>query len=760
MTWKRIFIFVFAGAICVASGGYSLLSQTIKTTIAPSPAPHAKQVIPPEIFGSFIEFIWDTMNGPFGMCAEEIRHRGFDRKGSFEGISEDWRPFGNAEAIATTTFRLDSGGYNKRGVYAQTILRTDATKPESGILQDIVINGNVSHTFYVYARGTVQHATMKIITMDGKDELFSAQVKIISDDIWQKTTVTVPPLPISGKVKVIFSFSDAGTLQLDEASLMPNDNIAGIRSEYAEFYKNLAPPLLRYPGGCFSDQHIFQWEYGIGDRDQRGSPLIDWVGDYQRMDFGTDEYMAFCKYIGAKPQLTINFGSSTPREAANYIEYCNGSTDTKFGALRAANGHPEPYNVQYVEIGNEQYGIWEIGHTTPDAYAKRAIEFSQAVKAVSPDIISIFNGDTWSFSWNDTVIRTAQPHIDMFSLHLGTGYGIDDSVTSDAFWYTMLVSDSKFLNMWMEWLQKAVTAAGLLPSQKIALTEWWHKYNGESGLYHNPRFGSLSSGLWNALTYMHLIDWSHFYSLANRTSFVGLRGCLINPNTGARFIYKTPGYYAALMLRPFGGGDLLPIEIQSPSYNFEGLDDIPYIAAVAARKSDSIYLALVNRHPDSTVSVQLSFDSAAGIMRRTVLNSEKYYDVNNAASPERIKPETDYIDFKNNIILPPHSFTVLAFTNNINGNRIDNNSDFKVTLFPQPINNLLNINIASNKYKCNIIIELYDMLGNILLSDEKMYFDYETVKFNFDISNFISGQYYARIIADKNILIKPFIVIK
>ncbi|GAB1429796.1 hypothetical protein MASR2M18_06290 [Ignavibacteria bacterium] len=759
MTSQRFFLFALATALCIVFGSQKSLSQTIKATITPIPSPYFKQTIPPELFGSFIEFIWDTMNGPFGMYAEEILHRGFDRKGKYEGISENWQPFGDTEVISATTYRLDSGGYNKRGVYAQTIIRNDSSQTESGIAQDIVINGNVPHTFYVYARGTAQRASMKIISTDEKDVLFSKRVQIDAKDVWQKTTVTVPPVPISGRAKVVFSFSDAGILQLDEASLMPDDNIAGIRSEYAEFYKELAPPLLRYPGGCFSDQNVFQWEYGIGDRDQRCSPLIDWVGDYQRMDFGTDEYMAFCKYIGAKPQLTINFGSSTPQDAANYIEYCNGSVDTKFGAIRAANGHPDPYNVQYVEIGNEQYGIWEVGHTTPDLYAKRAVEFSQAIKAVSPDIISIFNGDTWSFSWNDSVIRNAQPHIDMFSLHLGTGYGIDDSITSDDFWYTMLVSDSKFLNMWMELLKKAVTVSGLLPNQKIALTEWWHKYNGNAGLYHDPRFGSLSSGLWNALTYLHFINLSNFYSLANRTSFVGLRNCCINPKTNARFLYKTPGYYAALMLRPLGGGELLPLDIQSPSYNFEGLDGIPYIAGSAAYKSDSIYIALVNRHPDSAISVQLYFDSASGAMRRTVLNSEKYSDINNPNNPERIKPETDYLDYSGYVTLPPHSFTTLTFASSINSNQNVESLEFDAQLFPQPTQGTLEAKIKSNKYLGEIVVEFYDVLGHIVASQSRKNLDGRDIILRFDVSKLPSGQYYARIMAGEHTLVRPFAVV-
>jgi alpha-L-arabinofuranosidase len=180
-------------------------------------------------------------------------------------------------------------------------------------------------------------------------------------------------------------------------------------------------PIIRFPGGSLSD--MYHWEYAVGPLEKRRDNL-DFDENFQKSTFGTDEFMKFCSEIDAKAMITVNFGSGTPQEAADWVEYCNGSVRTPYGAKRAANGHPEPYNVQYWEVGNEVYGYWEKGHTSIKNYANRFIEFAQAMKRVDPSIKlgaeavsephGVGDGDTCE--WNRTLLEIAGDYIDFLVL--------------------------------------------------------------------------------------------------------------------------------------------------------------------------------------------------------------------------------------------------------------------------------------------------------------------------------------------------------
>ena len=143
-----------------------------------------------------------------------------------------------------------------------------------------------------------------------------------------------------------------------------------------------------------------------------------WTNKY----FGTDEFLAFCRDTDTEPLICVNAGNGTPEEAAAWLEYCNGSVDTEFGALRARNGHPEPYGVKYWEIGNEIYGPWQHGHCTAEEFGHRYNRFADAMKAIDPDIILLACGDC-NPEWNRTMLAISASKMDMLTLHIYHGFG-------------------------------------------------------------------------------------------------------------------------------------------------------------------------------------------------------------------------------------------------------------------------------------------------------------------------------------------------
>jgi len=214
-----------------------------------------------------------------------------------------------------------------------------------------------------------------------------------------------------------------------------------------EFLKRVRPmgiTFLRYPGGCNAD--VFNWKDTIGPVDQR-KDIINYHNGTSRgiARFGVDEYLRFCEQEGMTPIITTAFckdhpGSVNPNDhpngirhpyvvsylktapervqlAADWVEYCNGSVDTPYGKLRAQNGHPEPYNVKYWEIGNESYGPDPTGSCTAQEYAKAFPAHVRAMKARDPSITIVMNGHS-DVDWSDTVLRLAGRHADAFQFHI------------------------------------------------------------------------------------------------------------------------------------------------------------------------------------------------------------------------------------------------------------------------------------------------------------------------------------------------------
>ena len=122
--------------------------------------------------------------------------------------------------------------------------------------------------------------------------------------------------------------------------------------------------------------------------------------------------------VGAEPSITVNVEGrgATAAEAAAWVEYCNGPATSKYGAMRARNGHPEPYRVKYWEVGNEIWGDWVRGHSDADTYARNYDRYVAAMRAVDPSIKLIAVGDN-DMRWNRTVLRARDEHIDYLAIH-------------------------------------------------------------------------------------------------------------------------------------------------------------------------------------------------------------------------------------------------------------------------------------------------------------------------------------------------------
>ena len=193
-----------------------------------------------------------------------------------------------------------------------------------------------------------------------------------------------------GRLEIVGTGS--GTFRVGVASLMPADNVSGFKASTLRSLKELGIEIARWPGGNFVS--AYDWRDGIGDRDRRPPRReLAWNG-LESNDMGVDDFMTFCRLIGATPYLAVNSGLGDAHSAAEEVEYVNAPATSRLGAARAKNGHPAPYGVSIWGVGNEMYGPWQWGHLSILQYAEKHNLMVVAMRQVDPTIKVIASGAT------------------------------------------------------------------------------------------------------------------------------------------------------------------------------------------------------------------------------------------------------------------------------------------------------------------------------------------------------------------------------
>ncbi len=184
----------------------------------------------------------------------------------------------------------------------------------------------------------------------------------------------------------------SGSFHVGVASLMPADNVSGFRAATIRYLKELGIEIARWPGGNFVS--AYDWRDGIGDRDRRPPRReLAWSG-MESNDMGIDDFVTFCRLVGAEPYLAVNSGLGDAHSAAEEVEYVNGAATSRLGQVRASNGHPAPYGVKIWGVGNEMYGPWQWGHMSITQYPDKHNLMVKAMRKVDPTIKVIASGAT------------------------------------------------------------------------------------------------------------------------------------------------------------------------------------------------------------------------------------------------------------------------------------------------------------------------------------------------------------------------------
>ena len=248
----------------------------------------------------------------------------------------------------------------------------------------------------------------------------------------------------------------------------------GFRTDVLDAIRRLRPAVLRWPGGCFAS--AYHWEHGVG------SPRVPSYDKAWRVEdpntFGTDEFMTLCRLTGAEPYLCTNAGTGTPEEMSNWLEYCNLPARTRWASMRAANGHPEPYDVRLWSIGNENYGFWEMGAREAAGWGPYVREAARMMRRVddrvvlaAPAVVDFEWDQDLMVDWNLGLLRAAGQQIDLLAVH---GY----AVLRDGAGYLESVAQIGFAESRIARAEDALRLLGMQDRIRIAFDEWnpraWH----------------------------------------------------------------------------------------------------------------------------------------------------------------------------------------------------------------------------------------------------------------------------------------------
>ena len=412
---------ILTAGLCITGTGMAQIRSARVTVLADKPGIK----VSPSLWGIFYEEINHAGDG--GIYAELVQNRAFeeiqpaagakmegDQMVTPQGFKHDkwyqntlhaWSLIAEADTKATIT--LDTAKpLNEKTPHS---LRLDVlqTGTRAGFANEGYWGMSVKQaevydlSFYARTEGNLT-VTAQLESADGKKTYAKATVAGVTGN-WQRYACKLTATGTDPKARLSLCISKPGTVWFDVVSLFPKtykNRPNGLRSDLVKQLEDLRPGFVRFPGGCVVEgvtlENRIQWKNTIGDIARRPGRWDLW-GYHNTEGLGFHEYLQLCEDLNSEPMYVVSAGLScawrnpeaitTPEALQPYIqdtldalEYANGPATSKWGAERAKNGHPEPFNIRYVEIGNENSG---------DPYFKNYRPFYDAIKAKYPDIITI-----------------------------------------------------------------------------------------------------------------------------------------------------------------------------------------------------------------------------------------------------------------------------------------------------------------------------------------------------------------------------------
>ncbi|HKK47141.1 MAG TPA: alpha-L-arabinofuranosidase C-terminal domain-containing protein [Balneolaceae bacterium] len=436
-----------------------------------------------------------------------------------------------------------------------------------------------------------------------------------------------------------------GTLY-DPSSPLANKD--GFIKPYIDAMKELEVTNMRWPGGNYS--MAYNWQDGIGPKDQRPTRINMAWGGTDNNHVGTDEWVELNKDIGSQNVVCVNLGLGTINNARKWVEYCNYDKGTHFSDLRAKYGHPKPYNIKIWDLGNEVDGApWELGHKTAEDYVKVAREAAKAMRSVDSSIKLVASGSSYYEStgkwvdWNRKVLEGLGDKIQYLSIHRYWENSPD--------YYDFMGQSA------MDFEEKIKVTADEIETVRA-------KEDFKNPIYISvDEYGAFGRSFRSVLPIAQCLNsFIRHADVVKMANFTMLTSLLSHDQD--KGYYKSPLFYTFKLFSNNARGQSVDTYVKADTFNTDKYKGIPYLDVTTAysKENNTAYINVVNRNKDKAITADILNTSGefAGKAEANVIDQDDLkqpftYDQRDQYPPKKEAVEND--DNRLTYTFPPHSFT-------------------------------------------------------------------------------------------------------
>ena len=454
----------------------------------------------------------------------------------------------------------------------------------------------------------------------------------------------------------------------------------GFRKDVMDEVRRMGVPIIRYPGGNFVSG--YNWLDGVGPKQDRPKVFDKAWNSLDDNQFGTNEFMAWCRRVGTQPLMGLNLGTGTAEEAAALVEYCNVEKGTRWSDLRRKHGIAETYDVKHWCLGNEMDGPWQIGHMTATEYGYKAEDAARQMHAVDPSLKLIACGSSGPgmptyLEWDREVLEQCYDYVDALSLHRYVG-NTQEETGGDTAKYLAI-------NLTMDrQIEETLAVCDMVQGHKRSPKKLWLSFD-EWNVWYRARGGEAMNG--HRKEAQHLLE--EIYNLEDALVVGGMLNTLMRHadrvkiaclaqliNVIAPIMTNEDGVFQQTIFYPYSWalqyarGSVLEVAVESSStYEVAGMGQVSHLDAVATYDPEDGKLALflLNRDLSNAHQIEVNWEGKSGSrpMASWVLTGDDLKAVNSFQTPNKVVPQTAEKPASRAgrmlIEVPPHSYSVFQW---------------------------------------------------------------------------------------------------
>ncbi|MGQ9732134.1 MAG: alpha-N-arabinofuranosidase [Candidatus Zipacnadales bacterium] len=435
----------------------------------------------------------------------------------------------------------------------------------------------------------------------------------------------------------------------------------GFRKDVLEHTRRLRVTNVRWPGGNFVSG--YHWMDGIGPKEHRPRRMELAWHTVESNQFGTDEFIEWCRAVPTEPFICVNMGSGTMDEAQAWVEYCNGKEDTHYANLRRENGHAKPYGVKLWGLGNEVSGGWQIGHKSAERYAEEALEFAKVMKWTDPEIKLVACGSCMQnaedMRWNRVVVEQLADICEYLSIHMYVNNRENN--------YANYMGTTAHIERYIAAVRGIINGATYhregARRMKISFDEWnatpSEHLEGEDhlGLY------TLEDALVVGMFLNSFIRNADIVKLANMAQLVNVIPPMVTKPDG---LFLQTIFFPLELIANHNGTVALDAWVECESFESERYGLVPYLDVSASfdPKESMLTVNIVNRERENPLPVTVEISPTAYVDRARlyIVMGDDPKARNTFEEPENVGTvmlTADATGKTMNIDLPPCSVTVM-----------------------------------------------------------------------------------------------------